>query len=106
VVVKAKVPDRFALLQNYPNPFNTRTTIGYLIPQTRIVQLMVYDLRGTLVRTLANGIMGVGYHSVTWDGRDAEGRPVSSGIYLVRMEVPGISDPLSFAETTRIMLMK
>ena len=73
---------RVSLRQNYPNPFNPRTTIRYGLPRAERVQLRVFDVRGRLVATLRDGAEPAGERHVEWDGRDREGRPVSSGLPL------------------------
>jgi hypothetical protein len=75
---------------NYPNPFNPQTTIWYELPAALPVDLQVYDLRGRLVRTLASGqVEAAGEHRIIWDGRDRQGRTVSSGTYLYRLDAGG-----------------
>jgi hypothetical protein len=49
------------------------------------VRLDVYDLRGAHVATLVDGVHAGGNGSVTWNGRDASGRPVASGVYFYRL---------------------
>ena len=75
---------------NYPNPFNPQTTIWYELPAALPVDLQVYDLRGRLVRTLVSGkVESAGEHRILWDGRDRQGRGVSSGTYLYRLDAGG-----------------
>ena len=83
------LPDRLALLGNTPNPFNPSTTIRFTVPAgpTRPYHLRVYDVRGAFVRELGSGQIGGGTHEARWDGRDRHGEPVSSGIYLYRLQV-------------------
>ncbi|HEU4928708.1 MAG TPA: FlgD immunoglobulin-like domain containing protein [Candidatus Krumholzibacteria bacterium] len=83
------MPDRLALLGNIPNPFNPSTTIRFSVPAgpQQSYRLRVYDVRGAFVRELASGRIGGGTHEARWDGRDRNGSPVSSGIYLYRLEV-------------------
>jgi parallel beta-helix repeat protein len=97
------LPKSFTLFQNYPNPFNPSTTIGYSIPdgtETLRVRLFVYDIRGRLVRMLADNRHGLGHFQVHWDGRDARGRPVASGVYLYRVETD------DFASTRKMLLIR
>ena len=79
----------FALEQNCPNPFNPVTTIGFTVPQGEgaeaNVSLAIYGVDGSLVRTLVRGRETRGRHSVVWDGRDASGRRVASGVYFYRL---------------------
>jgi hypothetical protein len=80
------------LMQNAPNPFRGSTVIRYRIPEGssyRSVRLRVFDLNGRVVRNLVDGEQPPGSYSASWDGRDARGVPVASGIYLYRLEVAG-----------------
>jgi hypothetical protein len=86
----ANIPKVFSLSQNYPNPFNPSTTISFDIPGTigtkQRVSLIVYDIRGRLVRRLIDSDLEPGSHKIHWDGHDDRGRSVSSGVYLYRLE--------------------
>jgi len=77
-----RMPDVFALEQNHPNPFNPQTTIGFSLPKSSPVTLDVYNILGERVRTLVDADLSAGYHSVIWDGRDAGGEEVGSGVYF------------------------
>ncbi|MBE0564529.1 MAG: hypothetical protein IH621_01110 [Krumholzibacteria bacterium] len=71
----------FGLGQNAPNPFNPSTEISFVVPEGGAnLSLRVYDITGRLVRTLVDGHEAAGTRSVTWHGRDDQGRPVASGI--------------------------
>ena len=87
VVERQRVPS-FSLLQNTPNPFNPSTTIRFTLPEASPVRLAVYDINGRLVRTLLGQTLPSGHHSVVWDGRDAIGREVASGVYVYRLTAP------------------
>jgi hypothetical protein len=80
---------RFFLYQNYPNPFNPSTKISFNLPGERQASLSIYNIEGRLVKTLVNGSVKGGLQSVTWDGTDARGNPVSSGVYLYRLRAGG-----------------
>jgi hypothetical protein len=96
----ANRPRKFALFQNQPNPFNPETRIIYQLPEACQVRLTIFNLRGQKVRTLFEGHQGVGTHALLWDGRDSSGRPLSSGIYLYRLEAG------QFLQTRKMTLMK
>ena len=67
----------FAIIGNYPNPFNPVVTIDCSIARPGRLAVRVYDVRGRLVRKLADGtIREAGAYRVTWDGRDESGRPL------------------------------
>jgi len=73
-------------LENYPNPFNPSTTIRYSLPKAENVTLQVFDVGGRLVRTLVRGVKKpAGAFEVQWNGTDAAGRPVASGVYFYRL---------------------
>ena len=82
------MPEQFALHQNYPNPFNPTTTIRFDLPEASQVYLIVYDMMGREVMRLAEGVKPAGYHELRWDGKDASGRQVASGIYFARLVTP------------------
>jgi type IV secretory pathway protease TraF len=81
-----QVPAEFALEQNYPNPFNPETSVKYQLPVRTNVSLRIYNALGQEVRTLVNGLQDAGFYTAQWDGKDNEGRRLSTGIYLVRLE--------------------
>jgi len=81
-----ELPTEFALQQNFPNPFNPQTEIGFTLPRTTYVVLRIYNVLGEEIRTLVNGSYAVGQHNVIWDGKDNNGHPVSSGVYLYQLQ--------------------
>ena len=70
---------------NYPNPFNAATVLRFSLARAADVELAVRALDGHLVRRLHAGPLAAGAHSITWDGRDAEGRAAASGVYLAEL---------------------
>ena len=90
------LPESFTLSQNYPNPFNSTTRIQYALEGgDRMVPLhttlKIYNILGQEVRTLVNEPKQAGYYTVTWDGKNGQGRDVSSGIYYYRFEAGNIT---------------
>ncbi len=87
-------------LSNFPNPFNPSTTISFSLntENTEDTELMICNLKGQKIRqySILNNQM-----SIVWDGNDEDNQPVSSGIYLYRLEVGNI-----FSETKRMLLLK
>ena len=86
VDVKA-LPAETSLLPNYPNPFNPETWIPYQLSEPADVTLAIYSVDGKLVRTLALGHQAVGLYesrsrAAYWNGRNALGEPVASGVYF------------------------
>jgi len=96
----AGVPKNFVLGQNYPNPFNPMTKIDYALPEAARVELRVYNLLGQEVRTLVDYEQPAGPHQIVWDGTDASGNSVASGIYFYKLKTP------SFLETKKMMFVK
>ncbi len=96
----AQAPVLYSLEQNYPNPFNPATTIRFRIGKREHVRIIVYNILGQTVTTLADGVYPPGDHEVTWDGRDRGGRPVASGIYLYHIDSEGIR------QTRKMILLK
>jgi len=95
------LPGQFRLQQNYPNPFNPTTTIEYDLSRQETVTLTVYDILGRKVKTLMdNRPQHAGRHWVVWNGADANGRPVSSGIYFYRLTAG------AFSESRKMILVK
>ena len=80
-----------ALLSNYPNPFNPETWIPYRLSDPAEVTVSIYSVDGRLVRTLELGQMPAGVYSdkgraAYWDGRNAAGEPVASGVYFYTLQ--------------------
>jgi hypothetical protein len=81
------------LYQNRPNPSHAGTVIRFSLAQAGPVKLVVYDVNGKHVRTLYDGVRDAGTHTVIWDGRNDDGRPVGSGVYWSQMSAgPYISN--------------
>jgi len=82
-------PIAFAIDGNWPNPFNPMTTVGYRLVEPGTMRLAVHDAAGRPVRVLYEGWQGVGEHTAVWDGRNAAGRPLASGVYFACLTVNG-----------------
>jgi len=99
------LPSSFTLYQNYPNPFNPITRIDFEIKHEgggRIenAELHIYNVLGQHIKTLMSGSIAAGRHSIDWDATDEDGRPVSTGIYLYRLQVGDKS------QTRKMLLLK
>ena len=86
-LLAALPPEETALLANYPNPFNPETWIPYQLSESAAVTVRIYSVEGSLVRTLVLGHQPAGtYHrksrAAYWDGRNAQGEKVASGLYF------------------------
>lgn len=96
----ANLPNTFRLENNFPNPFNPATTIEYSLQNHADVKLSIFNMLGQKVKELVNESQAAGIHRVIWDGTDAYGNVVSTGIYLYRMQVGDL------AETRKMVLIK
>lgn len=94
---KGKTPIRFAV---FPVPSTNTLTVSYSIPQKERVQLVVYDILGRKVKTLVDGTMEAGAHTITWRGRDDRNRKVATGVYFCRFEVG------EHMETTKFVMLR
>ena len=98
--ILADIPEEYSLGQNYPNPFNPVTKIDFALPRTGDVSLVIYNLMGQQVRTLFAKNMDYGFHTITWNGLDQFGRPVSSGVYFSELRARG------FRQTKKMLMLK
>ncbi|MHB9027462.1 MAG: FlgD immunoglobulin-like domain containing protein [Candidatus Latescibacterota bacterium] len=77
-----ELPKAITLIRNYPNPFNPSTNIFFMLPARGYTTLTIYNLSGQKVRELLAKDLPAGAHTIAWDGRNSEGRTVSSGVYF------------------------
>ena len=100
-----ETPDTTALLPNYPNPFNPETWIPYHLSKETEVTLTIYDISGNAVRELSLGHQLAGVYesrsrAAYWDGRNALGEPVASGVYFYTLTAG------EFTATRRLLIIK
>ena len=117
VIKMVPLPTEYSMAQNYPNPFNSTTTIHYTIPSSEHraksggiavdselnalhTTLIIYNLLGQEIRTLVNEEKEPGYYIVTWDGREENGKDVTSGVYFYRLSSG------RFSATKKMVLIK
>ena len=93
-------PASYVLGQNYPNPFNPMTTIEYSLAQRSHVRLDILNILGQRVRTLVDREESSGTHRIEWDGKSDDGRSVSTGVYLYRIQTD------EFTRTRKMLLLK
>ena len=104
-LLAAVIPEKTLLLPNYPNPFNPETWIPYHLSEPADVAVAIYAIDGTLVRTLSLGQQPAGVYqrrsrAVYWDGKNAAGEPVASGVYFYTLKAG------DFAATRRMLIRK
>ena len=100
-----QIPEQTSLLSNYPNPFNPETWIPYQLSEPTDVKLTIYDINGRVVRNIDLGHQRAGvYHgrsrAAYWDGRNAVGEPVASGVYFYTLTAG------EFTATRRMLIRK
>ena len=100
------VPDQFIVYQNYPNPFNPSTTIGYKLSQQSSVKVTVYNLQGQEIKSFALGEQAAGSQKVVWDGRNSDGAPLASGVYVYRVRAVSMQDGKIFDKSAKMVLLK
>jgi subtilisin family serine protease len=76
-------------VQVRPNPARGGVVVRFALPEVGWTNAAVYDVRGRLVQTLADGLHGAGEHDIRWDGTDRHGNAAAAGIYFVRLECEG-----------------
>ena len=101
----ALLPEKTGLLPNYPNPFNPETWLPYQLTTAADVTLTIYATNGAVVRVLDLGHRAAGiYHdrssAAYWDGRNAQGEPVASGIYFYTLQAG------EFSSTRKMLIRK
>jgi len=94
------LPQAPGLDQNFPNPFNPSTSIPLALPQRTQVRLAIFNVLGQKVRTLVDGPMEAGYHTLEWNGRDEAGLQAGTGTYFYLLEAD------SFRQTRKMTLVK
>lgn len=98
--IASEMPLSFELVQNYPNPFNPSTTIKYDVAQPVEVKLLIHDMLGQHVRTLVDQTQQAGRYAVVWDGRNEQGQPVASGVFIYQIQAG------SFVQSRRMALVR
>ena len=104
-LLKSLTPKKTALLPNYPNPFNPETWIPYQLAKPANVKIAIYASDGTVMRTLLLGYQHKGMYqsksrAAYWDGKNAQGEPVASGIYFYTLTAG------EFNATRKMLILK
>jgi hypothetical protein len=93
-------PSGFSLSNNYPNPFNPETKIGYSLSKSSQVKLEIFNVLGQRIRTLVDEHQTAANREVVWDGKDENGKEVSSGVYLCKLQAGDL------VQTKKMVLIK
>ncbi|MBT3607819.1 MAG: T9SS type A sorting domain-containing protein [Candidatus Marinimicrobia bacterium] len=81
-----KVPEKFQILSAYPNPFNGQIQFNISIPDGIIGSISIFDLSGRLIKSFDKSLLSEGSHILIWSGDSQDGKPLSSGVYLVSVK--------------------
>ena len=81
------IPERLSIRHAHPNPFNNSVSISFEMPNSKNVNLTIFDMKGRLIRQLSLGVLGIGSHKVLWDGKNDLGNNLPSGIYMAVLEI-------------------
>jgi hypothetical protein len=96
----SSIPQSHALLPNHPNPFNASTDIGFQLPSSAHVSLIIYDVLGRTARHLVDARQEAGSYIARWDGKDDQGGLLKSGVYFCVLEAG------SYCETIKMVLAR
>ena len=88
------------LLPAYPNPFNPVTTIRYELAKEDLVNIIIYDMTGRIIKTLINRSQKAGYKSIQWDATNDLGQSVAAGVYIYSIQAG------EFRQTKKMVLLK
>ena len=94
------IAEDFILYDNYPNPFNPSTNISYSILNREHVNIIIFDVNGSIVIALFNDYESAGTYSIDWNGKNEKGIQVSAGVYLYSIEAG------EFRQTKKMVLLK
>ena len=100
------IPPEYSLLQNYPNPFNPTTTFRIGIPERSSVRVRIFNSLGQEVAVAIDEQLEAGYHSVEWSPQNDHGVPLTSGIYLYRLEARSLISGKEFHSVKSMIYMK
>ena len=113
-LLNSHVPEKTALLPNYPNPFNPETWMPYDLAEDANVHIRIYNLKGESIRALSLGFQTAGTYRIPsraayWDGCNASGEPVASGIYFWTLTAHATNrgrSTIQFTNTRRMAIVK
>ncbi|MBN1561027.1 hypothetical protein JW998_12310 [candidate division KSB1 bacterium] len=91
-------------LLNYPNPLYKDTEFYFSLTRQALVRIKIYTVAGRLIRTIAPGVVDVGYNRIYWDGRDQEGDELANGVYLYHIIAENERE--SVTESSKVIIMR
>ena len=97
------IANDYKLFQNYPNPFNPSTMISYRLKENSRVRIVLYSTTGEKVEEIVNKHQAKGYYEINYNARK---RGLSSGIYILRMEVKDENNIPGYTDAKKMILVK
>ena len=101
IAENSNIPETFSLDQNYPNPFNPSTVISYSLPAESNVKITIYNILGSEIAKLTEGIQTAGNHKINFNAAR-----LSSGVYIYRIEAESLTGSSRFTAARKMILMK
>jgi Ca2+-binding RTX toxin-like protein len=95
------IPSHFKLQTPFPNPFNPVVNVNFSIAKPCRVDLRIYDLKGKIVRNIANETFNPGNYNIVWDAKDHLGNQVSTGVYYLKFSAKG-----HYQKTEKVLFLK
>ncbi|MFQ6611104.1 MAG: FlgD immunoglobulin-like domain containing protein [Fidelibacterota bacterium] len=100
------IPDEYALHAAFPNPFNPATSIRFDLPERSRVSMIIYDVLGREIKTLIHNTIEPGFNEIKWGGKDNNGNPVPTGMYIYRFSAFSEESEKRFNKSNKLVLMK
>ncbi len=79
-------PSTPILLKGFPNPFSNQVELQYNLKKESLVTIKIFNITGSQVKSLFQGQQNKGYQRIAWDGTNADGKPVDSGMYFIQVQ--------------------
>ena len=105
ILAVKNLPERYELLGNFPNPFNPNTNISYALPYQSLIELVIYDIMGRVIKSFSLS-KSAGYQSIKWNGTNDYGSNVSSGIYFYVLKAKSLSTNDVFQHSGKLIMLK
>ena len=104
--IERPVPTEFGIGNAYPNPANPNTTLKFALPENSVVNVVIYNVLGQLVKSFKDINYDVGYQKLTWHGENTQNKRVSSGIYFFKIDVEGVRSAKRIEKIQKVVLLK
>jgi len=99
------MPEQFFLEQNFPNPFNPTTQFQYTLLEPAEVQIFIFNVLGQPISVMDEGFKGIGTYRVTWNAKNPNSTPLTSGIYFYKLHAKAMDGSI-FTQKRKMILTK